>query len=358
MKGGRIMNKTKYVLYICLALILAVNCALIGCSSSTASPTKENPLVLRWVAAGPAAGPFWELMQKHSKLIEDRTDGRVVVELYPAGALCEPLGIPDALKSGVADIGFIHPSFIPGQLPKTELLMIPFVFPIGESRVKMNEELMPKYLVPEWANVGLKMMLPYTKGSARQAFSKIPIRSMNDFKGVKIAATSGLAAKALQLVGFSPVNMPGQETYLALEKGVIDAATQWFWSADQSKYQEVCSYVTMIDLSADEYYGWAMNPDSYKRLPSDIRKIVEDEILSAGTEYETNTAQWDTESKQRFLDAGIEILTLTEAEHQQMIQSAQPLIEEWITTQEKAGMKDAREFADYCLKLSNKYSGK
>jgi len=217
---------------------------------------------------------------------------------------------------------------------------------------------MPKYIVPEWANVGLKMMLPYTKGSARQAFSKIPIRSMKDFKGVKIAATSGLAAKALQLVGFSPVNMPGQETYLALEKGVIDAATQWFWSADQSKYQEVCSYVTMIDLSADEYYGWAMNPDSYKRLPSDIRKIVEEEILSAGTEYETNTAQWDNESRQRFLDAGIEILTLTEAEHQQMIQSAQPLIEEWITTQEKAGMKDARDFAEYCLKLSDKYSGK
>jgi hypothetical protein len=40
-----------------------------------------------------------------------------------------------------------------------------------------------------------------------------------------------------------------------------------------------------------------------------------------------------------------------------MKQSAQPLVEEWITTQEKAGMKDAREFAEYCLELRDKYEG-
>ena len=351
------MNKAKKALFISIALILAASCVLVGCSTSGPAPTKENPLVLRWVAAGPAAGVWWELMETYSKAIEDRTEGRVDVELYPAGALCEPLEIPEALKTGVADIGFIHPSFISGELPKTELLMIPFVFPVGEARVKMNKELMPKYLAPEWESKGIKMMLTYTGGNSRQAFSKIPIRSMEDFKGVKIAATSGIAAKALELVGFSPVNMPGQETYLALEKGVIDAATQWFWSADQSKYQEVCSYVTMIDLSADEYFGWAMNPESLDSLPSDIKKIVEEEILAAGDSYETDQIKWDEESRQRFLDAGIEIITLTEEEHQIMKQSAQPLIEEWITTQEKAGMKDARDFAEYCLKLRDKYEG-
>ncbi|MEJ2738963.1 MAG: TRAP transporter substrate-binding protein DctP [Dehalococcoidia bacterium] len=352
------MNKVKKTLFISVALILAVSCVLAGCSTSGPAPTKENPLVLRWVAAGPAAGVFWELMETYSKKIEDRTEGRVDVELYPAGALCEPLEIPAALKTGVADIGFVHPSFIAGELPKTELLMIPFVFPVGEARIKMNEELMPKYLAPEWESVGIKMMLPYTGGNSRQAFSKIPIRSMEEFKGVKIAATSGIAAKALELVGFSPVNMPGQETYLALEKGVIDAATQWFWSADQSKYQEVCSYVTMIDLTADEYFGWAMNPDTLKDLPSDIKKIVEEEIYAAGESYETDQVKWDEEAKQRFLDAGIEIITLTPQEHEIMKQSAQPLVEEWIATQEKAGMKDAREYAEYCLKLRDKYEGK
>ncbi|MFZ7089514.1 TRAP transporter substrate-binding protein [Primorskyibacter sp. 2E233] len=60
---------------------------------------------------------------------------------------------------------------------------------------------------------------------AREAFvSKVPIRGVADFKGVKVRSPEGLAADVFKRVGAAPVSMSGSETYGALEKGVIDAA--------------------------------------------------------------------------------------------------------------------------------------
>ena len=49
----------------------------------------------------------------------------------------------------------------------------------------------------------------------------------------------------------------------------------------------------MIDISADDYFGSAMNPASFDGLPPDITKIVEDDILAAGNSHETDQVKWD-----------------------------------------------------------------
>lgn len=60
---------------------------------------------------------------------------------------------------------------------------------------------------------------------AREAFvSKVAIRGVADFQGVKVRSPEGLAADVFKRVGAAPVSMSGSEIYGALEKGVIDAA--------------------------------------------------------------------------------------------------------------------------------------
>ncbi|CAN0597734.1 unnamed protein product, partial [Laminaria digitata] len=60
---------------------------------------------------------------------------------------------------------------------------------------------------------------------AREAFvSKVPVRTVEDLKGLKIRSPEGLAADVFKRAGAAPVSMSGSETYGALDKGVIDAA--------------------------------------------------------------------------------------------------------------------------------------
>jgi len=342
------------VVFTSLALVLAVGTILSGCGGGIPTPTKENPLILRWIASGAAGrGPVWALMEEGKEAIETRTGGTVVMELYGEGQLCEAGEIAEAIRTGVGDIGWIHPSYTPGLLPKTELIMIPLIWPKGDSLVQFNTEVIADYLKEEWADVGLKMMFPPQGEIYRQLFSKNPLRSVDDFQGVKVSATSEFECKILDLIGFSAIQTPGAESYVSLEKGVTGAALMFPWAAEMSQYQEVCDYLTMINFYSNEnFVGWAMNPERYEELPSDIRQILTEELERISIKYYESQGEWDDAAMANFTAGGMEVITLTAAEYALMRQLAEPLIEEWVA---EAGTEEAREFADYCLNLRDKY---
>ncbi|MBL4721169.1 MAG: TRAP transporter substrate-binding protein DctP [Alphaproteobacteria bacterium] len=60
---------------------------------------------------------------------------------------------------------------------------------------------------------------------AKEAFvASTPIRSVADFKGVKLRSPEGMAAEVFRRIGAAPTSIPFPELYTALEKGVVDAA--------------------------------------------------------------------------------------------------------------------------------------
>jgi TRAP-type mannitol/chloroaromatic compound transport system substrate-binding protein len=70
---------------------------------------------------------------------------------------------------------------------------------------------------------------------ARESFtSKIPIRGIEDLKGVKVRSPEGLAATVFERAGASPVALPSSEVYTSLDKGVIDASDFSSYTMDES----------------------------------------------------------------------------------------------------------------------------
>jgi TRAP-type mannitol/chloroaromatic compound transport system substrate-binding protein len=70
---------------------------------------------------------------------------------------------------------------------------------------------------------------------ARESFtSKIPIRGIEDLKGVKVRSPEGLAANVFERAGASPVALPASEVHTSLDKGVIDAADFSSYTMDES----------------------------------------------------------------------------------------------------------------------------
>jgi TRAP-type C4-dicarboxylate transport system substrate-binding protein len=347
------VKRIKIAVFIGLALVLAIGTVLTGCGG-TPAPTKDDPLILRWIASGPAGrGPVWTLMEEAKAAIETATGNTVVLELYGAGQLCEAGEIAEAIRTGVGDIGWIHPSYTPGLLPKTELVMIPLVWPTGEALIQFNAEVIEDYLEDEWADAGLKMMFPPLGEITRQLFTKDPLRSMDDFEGIEVSATSASECQMLDLLGFSAIQTPGSESYVSLEKGVTQAALMFPWAAEMSQYGDVCNCVTIINFCSNEgFIGWAMNPERYNDLPSDIREILTDELERISIEYNESQGEWDEASMTNFIAGGMEVITLNEADYALMRQKAEALIEEWVNS---SGAEDAQDFADYCLSLRDKY---
>jgi len=102
------------------------------------------------------------------------------------------------------------------------------------------------------------------------------INSLDDLVGLKMRIP-GLGGEVLRLAGGTPVNVPGGDLFVSLQKGVIDA-TEWVGPYNDLAFG--------LHKAAKYYYspGWHepgttmecfVNAQAYNQLPADLKSIVE-----------------------------------------------------------------------------------
>jgi TRAP-type mannitol/chloroaromatic compound transport system substrate-binding protein len=167
------------------------------------------------------------LNEKWVPKLKEMTGGSLEIELLPIRAVVPHRETPEAVSMGILDGDLTSINYFAGRDPSFALM--------GDLIAGYDSA---DQIQDFCANGGGKEMLQkmYDKfqsgvkvigcgAYAREAFvSKVPIRSVADFKGVKVRSPEGLASEVFKRVGASPVSLPGSEVYTSLEKGVIDAA--------------------------------------------------------------------------------------------------------------------------------------
>jgi TRAP-type C4-dicarboxylate transport system substrate-binding protein len=104
--------------------------------------------------------------------------------------------------------------------------------------------------------------------------SRIPIRNLNDIKGVDLRASGG-AAQILKAWGANQVGMPMSETPEALQKGVVKGLFSSLEVLKDFKFAEICRYATVTNTVIYPF-AVVMNLDSWNALPEDVKKVMED----------------------------------------------------------------------------------
>lgn len=160
--------------------------------------------------------------------LEAMTYGNVKVEVLPTKAVVPHRETIDAVANGILDGDLNAVSYFSGRDPAFAIIgdLIAGYDTVDQVRTFCNhaggkeilQKLYDKYTNGKVHVVGCG---PY----AKEAFvSTVPIKTVEDFKGVKVRSPEGLAAEVFKRAGASPVSLPFSEVYTALEKGVIDAA--------------------------------------------------------------------------------------------------------------------------------------
>jgi len=293
------------------------------------------------------------------KRVSEKSGGKLKVELYAVGELCESKQNFEAVQTGVADIGHIISSYTPGLFPRSQLIESPvFPMPLKNPWVvsyKVMSELAAK-INPEFERNGVVPSGVYWLGGVVQVYSKKPLEKVADFKGVKISCVSEVHSNALKRLGFLPINIPGAETYLALQKGVVDAALQTHGGAKITKYEEVTKHITLLNWP-QLGFTYVYNPKFLKTLPDDLRDLLVNEFKTWHEEVEIGQ-QWKRDQETNIAWAkknNYQFITLSDEETRKMRQLL-PTIDEWAASQEKLGISDAKELGRTALKLIEKYS--
>lgn len=174
-----------------------------------------------WAANAPllATGP--DIFAQH---VERASGGRLSVQVFSAGEVTPPFGVMDAVADGALDAGHGYPAFWAGKLSAIQFLSpIPFGLTTQEQNAWFDYGGGQEITDRIYAQLGVKFF-PSGNTSVQGAgwFNK-ELNSMADFNGLKMRI-GGLAAKVLQAVGATPVQIPLGEVPQALQTGAIDGA--------------------------------------------------------------------------------------------------------------------------------------
>ena len=202
-----------------LALLTA---SVIGLSAHAAADGDVR--VLKFTHAWPATHFIWtEGAGYFGDLVKTATNGKVVLEQYPAAQLGKES--VTLIGSGLVDGGIIAPTYEPAKLPLSTVGELPGLHASAcEGTAKMwslvkeggalyNAELKP---------MGLRALYANVLGPYQIVTTKKEVTRLEDLGGLKIAAGGAAMDKTTRALGAIPMQIAGSEFYDALARGSSD----------------------------------------------------------------------------------------------------------------------------------------
>jgi TRAP-type C4-dicarboxylate transport system substrate-binding protein len=290
-------------------------------------------------------------MERWKQEVEKRTNGKVAVNTYPGGTLLGAKNMMDGVIAGQADIGNLCMAYQPGRFVVTNATMLPLGIPNSRVGSLALLNLYKKYKPAPFANV--KVLAMFTTAPTN-IMSKVPVRSLDDIKGLDLRASGG-AAQILGAWGANPVGMPMPATVEALQKGVVKGLFSSLESMKDFKFAEMCKYVTMTNTVVYPF-AVVMNMDSWNALPADVQKVMNDLIVEQSEwtgnymdNHVNNAIKWSK------AEQGVEFITLSKADKAKWDAKLAFLEDKWVQGAEKKGLP-AKNITDYISMLIQKYS--
>lgn len=217
-------------------------------------------------------------MQPWAQKIEDDSNGRIKVELYPAMQLGgKPPALFDQIRDGVIDGGWALPAYTPGRFPETEVFELPFMTSMSaEASSRAAWDFADKYLMERLRDI--KVLAVHVHGPGIIHKKGDPVMTLADFDGLKLRGPSRQANALLETLGASPVGMPVPAFPEALSKGVVDGGVIPYEIVPPLKVHELADSHTQIGGDRalyNTFFIWGMNKASYDALPDDLKAVID-----------------------------------------------------------------------------------
>lgn len=209
--------------------------------------------------------------------LEERSDGRISVEIYFAESLITGPESINAIRSKRVDAAWFSDAYAPHEVPMFQLSGIPYDTNDGYAH---NRALYDMYnsndaFREEMHSVGMHaaFFVPYTNSVTMAAE---PIETLDDLAGKRFRA-AGITSAALSELHAGSVFVNVADIFESIERGIIDGAANYDYSiASLSGLAEAAPYV--MDMGWGMYAGTTLGVslEWYEDLPPDLREIVDD----------------------------------------------------------------------------------
>ena len=255
-------------------------------------------------------------LERWAQLVKERTDGGVMIEIYPAEQLGNERTLLENANLGSIDWCLIGPSGAARFLPEFGIFENAYTFQGTKhiANTAFNRSFI-EYLSERLAQKSNLQLLGFQWFGHRYMIADKPILTPEDGKGLRMRTPDVAAYKvAAYAVGATATPMAYGEVYMGLSQGVIAAAECPAENIYVMKWYEVKKVLTLTE-HVEGMTSVFMNEAVYKnKLSKDQQKIVMDSALEAWAQFFTNYQDVDTNFRNKLVDMGMKVYTPTIAQ--------------------------------------------
>lgn len=250
----------------------------LACALGSAASAQEFRFTMA-IIAGENSVYNEDIARPFADLVSQMTNGRVEIEILPAGTVGSVLRLHEAVQDGLVDMAQTTPLFLGVSDPVNAIVA---AFPTGlgvDSYLPWlyyagGEELWREH---RRERMGLEAVVTGLGPSELFAHSNVPVRNAEDMQGLRFRALGNWAAIMSEYYDVSPTVVAGSEIYGMLERGGIDLA-EYSTPNENLKvgFHEVAEYIIYPGFHAPAWaFETVMLPETWESMPEDIRASIE-----------------------------------------------------------------------------------
>ncbi len=259
--------------------------------------------------------------------VEKASGGTLKIQLFTGPTLGTFHNIYDRTLTGASQISFSTFGDLTSDFPRTQVASLPF---LTRNTLDLSIALWKLYedgLLPEFGKVKLLALFSFPNAVLH---TNKPIATINDLKGMRIAASSRIVADVVSAFGAAPVSLAPDELYTAIQHGLAGGAVTSLGAAQVFKLDEVTTYHLEAPLGAAPGFVF-MNKDAYAALPAQAKKAI-DEFSGASFSKqlgEANVLEQSDERDRLKAEPRQHDSELSAAEYARWQARVQPIVEAW-----------------------------
>lgn len=285
-----------------------------------------------------------EIFKDWCNSIVEKTGGELAFQPFGAQDVVGDFQLFDAVKNGVLDAMNPFTIYWAGRMPASVFLTS---YPMGMRNphewdvffyslggLEITREL--------FATQGMHYVGPIQHG-ANIIHSKVPIRSIEDFRGRKMRVPGGMVAELFQAAGAKTTLLPGGEIFPALDKGTIDVADYTGPAINYALgFHQVTKYISMGPPGFMSIYqpvdlmDLTVGMDKWEALSPEMKQFVEMEVHVYSDMHHAKIQKADLEAWKKFDEAGTIVTRLSQEDVEAFTKLAVPLWYNWANKDKSA----------------------
>lgn len=326
--------------------------AALGLAMTVSVASAQEPIVLRLHHFAPASTvPHSQYLVPGGKRIEEASQGRLKVEIYPAMQLGgTPPSLYDQARNGTVDMVWTVPGYTPGRFPKTDVFDMPFMaYGVRASSLAMHEYA-EKHALDEFADTHLLTIFSTVNGMLH---TDKAVREPEDLRRMKIRNPTRQLAELTAKLGGQAVAVPFPGIPEAVSRGVINGVTVPLDAVYSMRVHELTGYHTKFQNAHGEglyanFMVLTMNKAKYESLPADLQRVLDEN--SGRSEIAEIARVWEADEKRieeeiRAMEKN-EIIVVDQDQQEGWRQAAAEIVDGWVQQMDKRGLDGRALYED------------